>query len=416
MSSISTYKDKAGGTLRAIQFVGTDKKRRSIRLGTLPAKDVEAIRDHINLLEAYRRTGRAPDARTAEWLGTIDADIHDKLSAGGLVEARGDSKQAKGLSLGAWMEAYLGGRQALVAADKLNADTLRNERQTRDCLIDKFGPDKLLRSFNCGDAEDFRNYLLTKGSHSVKRCGSEIVILARRPLAESTTRKRCSMAGKFFRAAVRRDLITRNPFDTEAVPKANIATSKHAYIKAADANAVLAQLPGTQWKLIFTLCRWGGLRIGECRLITWADVLWDQSDLLVHSPKTARYEGHATRLVPLFPELEKALSDRDAEAQAGELYVLPMLQGRSNASLRKTLQRAIVKAGVTPWPRLWHNLRGTRQNELLEAGHKRKAVYTWLGNSSDTADAHYEKCTEADKAKAIAPLNAPPCENLAETR
>jgi hypothetical protein len=62
-----------------------------------------------------------------------------------------------------------------------------------------------------------------------------------------------------------------------------------------------------------------------------------------------------------------------------------MLQGRSNASLRKVVQRAIEAAGVASWPRLWHNLRGTRQNELLEAGFNRKAVCCWLGNNAETA-------------------------------
>lgn len=416
MSSISTYKDKSGGTLRAVQFVGTDKKRRSIRFGTLPAKDVEAIRDHINLLEAYRRTSRAPDSRTAEWLGGIDADIHEKLSAGGLVEPRGDSKKAKGLSLGAFMENYLGQRQALVAAGKLNADTLRNEKTTRDCLIQCFTPDKLLAAIDEAAAEDFRHFLLTKGWQPVKKCGTEIIIMARRPLAESTTRKRCSMAGKFFRSAVRRKLIAFNPF--EAVPKSNISTDKHRYITEADAKAVLSKLPGTQWPLLFALARWGGLRIHEPRLLTWADVQWDENRLLVHCTKTQRYAGHGSRLVPLWPEVLTLLEKRYEEAAEGDEHVLPMLQGRTNASLRKTLQRAITAAGVTEWPRLWHNLRYTRQNELLEANHKRKAVCRWMGNSADVANDHYEDVTEADWAKTVAtaPLNAPPCENLAGTR
>ncbi len=416
MSSISTYKAKNGEPLRAIQFVGSDRKRRSIRLGTLPAKDATAVKERIDLLEAYRKGGRAPDPDTVAWLGRLEDSVYDILAAGGLVEPRTEVAKPKGITLGAYLEHYLGQRQALVTASKLNADTLRNEHATRNCLLDKFGADKPLHEISCGDAEDFRNYLLTKGSHSVKRCGSETVIFARRPLAESTTRKRCSMANKFFRAAMRRELITRNPFDTDAVPKANIATSKHAYIKAVDAKAVIDKLPGTQWKLLFGLCRWGGLRIGETRLLTWGDVLWDENRLLVHSPKTKRYEGHATRLIPLFPELAELLGNRYHEAAEGEQYVLPMLQGRSNASLRKVVQRAIAAAGVMPWPRLFHNLRGTRQNELLEAGFKRKAVCAWLGNSSDTADEHYEKCTEADWQRATAPLNAPPAENLAETR
>ena len=413
MASISTYHGKHGDTYRAIQFVGSDRKRRSIRLGTLPAKDVDDVKERINLLEVYRKTKRAPDAETALWLGRLDEKIYDVLAAGGLVEPR--QGRAKGITLGAFLENYMGQRQALVAAGKLNADSLRNERQSRDCLIDKFGADKLLSAISEADAEDFRHYLLTSGSHSVKRCGSEIVIFERRPLAESTTRKRCAIASKFFRAAKRRKLVADNSFDTDAVPRSNIATSKHAYIKAADAAAVMEKLPGTQWKLLFGLCRWGGLRIGETRLITWGDVLWDENKLRVHSPKTARY-GQGERLVPMFPELEKLLSDRDGDAAERDVYVLPMLQGRSNASLRKVVQRAIVAAGVAPWARLWHNLRGTRQNELLEAGFKRKAVCAWLGNNAETASEHYEKVTAVDWERATAPDYAPLAKKLAETR
>jgi len=110
------------------------------------------------------------------------------------------------------------------------------------------------------------------------------------------------------------------------------------------------------------------------------------------------------------------LDKRYDEAAIGDQYVLPMLQGRSDASLRKVLQRAIETADVKPWPRLWHNLRGTRQNELLEAGHKRKAVCSWLGNSADIADKHYEKCTEADWQRATAPESAPLTKEMQNSR
>jgi integrase len=408
MSSISTYTGKHGDTYRAIQFVGSDRKRRSIRLGALPAKDVQDIKERIDLLEIYRKTKRAPDTDTAAWLGRMDDGIYNTLAAGGLVDARGG--KPKGITLGAFLENYLGQRQALVTAGKITADTLRKETQTHNCLLDKFGADKLLTSFTCGDAEDFRNYLLTSGSHTVKRCGTEIVIFARRPLAENTTRKHCSTAGKFFRAAMRRELITRNPFDTPAVPKAVLATTRHAYIKAADAAAVMEKLPDNQWRLLFGLCRWGGLRIGETRFVTWGDVLWHEQRLRVHSPKTAHFHGRGERLIPLFPELAELFDERDAEAQAGDLYVLPFMQGKTDANLRKTMERAIKLAGVKPWPRLWHNLRGTRQNELLEAGFNRKAVCEWLGNSDAVAARHYEKLTDADWQMATAPLNAPPAE------
>jgi hypothetical protein len=69
-------------------------------------------------------------------------------------------------------------------------------------------------------------------------------------------------------------------------------------------------------------------------------------------------------------------------------------------NLPKTVQHDIEAAGVDAWPRLWHNLRYTRQNELLEAGHKRKAVCYWIGNSADVANEHYEDVTVADWERA----------------
>jgi hypothetical protein len=56
-----------------------------------------------------------------------------------------------------------------------------------------------------------------------------------------TVRKRCSIASKFFHDAQRRGLISLNPFD--AVPKSNLATNHLAFIDAADALTVVAELP-----------------------------------------------------------------------------------------------------------------------------------------------------------------------------
>ena len=78
---------------------GGRPKRRTIRLGTLPARDVEGIKGHIDLLEVYRKNNRAPDTETAKWLGTIDDNIIDKLAAGGLCEPRAEAAKPKGLTL-----------------------------------------------------------------------------------------------------------------------------------------------------------------------------------------------------------------------------------------------------------------------------------------------------------------------------
>ena len=37
-----------------------------------------------------------------------------------------------------------------------------------------------------------------------------------------------------------------------------------------------------------------------------------------------------------------------------------------NANLRSQFMKILARAGVKPWPKLFHNLRGTRQTELSE--------------------------------------------------
>jgi len=179
-----------------------------------------------------------------------------------------------------------------------------------------------------------------------------------------------------------------------------MATDKLTYIGEADAFKVLAALPTCQWRLLFALSRWGGLRVGsEVRLLTWSDVNWDQQKITVHSPKTIRHAGHEKRVIPMFPELARLLAERFEEAAEGDTLILPMLAGRSDASLRDTLMRAIKDAGLIVWPRLWHNLRSSRQTDLEDL-FKPKVVCTWLGNSEAVSRKHYVQVTEKYYAKA----------------
>jgi len=47
----------------------------------------------------------------------------------------------------------------------------------------------------------------------------------------------------------------------------------------------------------------------EVLSLTWENVLWDSSRVIVTSPKTKRYKGHETRVIPMFPELASVLSE-----------------------------------------------------------------------------------------------------------
>ena len=95
---------------------------------------------------------------------------------------------------------------------------------------------------------------------------------------------------------------------------------------------------------------------------------------------------------------------RFAEAAVGEMFVLPMLCDRSDAAFTKTIERAIIRAGLTPWPRLWHNLRACRQTDLTrKPGIGPAAVRYWMGNSKMVAERHYERVVADDWAVAVGP-------------
>jgi hypothetical protein len=71
----------------------------------------------------------------------------------------------------------------------------------------------------------------------------------------------------------------------------------------------------------------------------------------------------------------------------------------ANVNLRTQFLRVIKRAGLTPWPRLFHNLRASRQTELTDR-FPLHVVCKWLGNSAPIADKHYLQVTDAHYADA----------------
>jgi hypothetical protein len=99
--------------------------------------------------------------------------------------------------------------------------------------------------------------------------------------------------------------------------------------------------------------------------LRWVDVDWERGRFIVHSPKTEHHPGRDRRAVPLFPELLPYLRDGFEQAPEGSEYVISCYR-KPNTNLRTRLMRIIERAGLTPWPKLFQNLRSTRQTEHFE--------------------------------------------------
>ena len=127
---------------------------------------------------------------------------------------------------------------------------------------------------------------------------------------------------------------------------------------------------------------------------------FDAGRIRVPSPKTEHIEGMASRMIPMFPELRKALMEAFEHAPEGAVFVVNHYRDKT-MNLRTQFQRILKRAGLEPWPKLFHNLRSTRQTELAKR-YPIHIVCAWIGNTEKVAKDHYLQITDADFAKAIA--------------
>jgi len=377
MASIST--DKQTG-LRKILFFNRDGERKVVRLGKgATLRDALAAQSKIEHLVACTIHRRAPDAETCRWV----ADQPDKLAARlaklGLIAAR---EAVASSTLSAFVDAYIAGRRADV-----KASTATVYGHTRRCLVEHFGADKPLEDITPGDVANWRRWLARP---KIKDKPDE----SGQGLSTNTVRRRCGIAKQFFAAAVDHELIARNPFARmrDTTVKAN--KGRDHFITRDDASTVLDACPDAQWRLLFALSRYGGLRCpSEHLALRWGDVDWERGRIVVTSPKTAHHEGKGERIVPLFPELRPYLEKVFDEAEPCSEFVITRYRKR-NANLRTQLDRIIKRAGLRPWPKRFQNLRSTRETELADK-FPMHVVCAWLGNSERVAQKHYLQVTDA---------------------
>ncbi len=354
---------------RAIQFMSAAGKRETIRLGKVSQRQAEAVKVHLEQLIASTITSHAVDSETARWVAQIEQGLAKKLSRAGLIP-----KQEKA-TLGPFIEAYIRDR------DDVKPLTTLHYQQVLGDLVTYFENDTPLRDVTAGDAASFRRHLLRKG------------------LSENTVRRRCGRAKQFFAVAVRQRLIVDNPFaDVKTAMLAN--RDRFHFVTKEDAEKVLAACPCAQWRLLFALSRYGGLRCPSEHLsLRWGDVDWEHDRITVRSPKTEHHVGGESRIIPMFPELRTYLEECFDLAEPGTEFVITRYRN-TNANLRTQLLRIIRRAGVQPWAKLFQNLRSTRETELAD-DFPMHVVCQWIGNSQPIAAKHYLQVTDDHFSKAL---------------
>jgi integrase len=349
--------------LKTIQF--TDGKvRKSIRLGRVSKKYALEVKAKVEALLSAKVGNFAIDRETAEWVSGIGQELADRLAKAGLISPR-KSHDVRTLQ-------QLIDRVAQLKEGSKKR-TIINLKQAGTKLTNFFGHDKEVARITPSEIDDFLADL-------------------RKTLAPAYVARLTKYGKQFMHEAKRLGLIRKSPF--EGIKAGSMSNpNRNYFLSLEDTDKILQACPNAEWRLIVSLARFGGLRCpSEIAALTWPDIDWEKDKFLVKAPKT----GH--RWVPLFAEIRPHLQEVFEQAEPGALYVLHRTRAHET-NLRTQMEQIIYRAGLLPWPKLFQNMRSTRETELAQA-YPLHVVTAWIGNSARVAMQHYLQITDADFKKA----------------
>lgn len=354
----SVEKDGQGYRVR---FIDHNKERKAIRLTGINKPNAQTVAHHVQQLVNWKKSGLTLDSQTAEWIAKkVGQELYDKLANAGLIEKRASCL------LTDFMTEYINDGRT-VDGKPAASNTLKKWRQAEKVLNEFFG-NKNLRDITHDDAVKFRRWM-DSGT-----------------LGENGKRTHVGVAKMFFNVAKRRKLVVENPFEFQ---KASLVLdrSRDFFLNRANAAKILEACPDTQWRLVFVLWRFAGLRKMEIFQIRWENILWDQGKMLVSIPKTKHHEGKESRFVPIgdiLPWLEEAFH----EAPEGTQRVITRFT-ETNENLAKPFEKIIESAGLTVWPKLIQNLRASCETDWLDSGIPAHVVAKWIGHSVKVQNDNY---------------------------
>jgi integrase len=284
----------------------------------------------------------------------ISDHLHAKIVKAGLAKSRSTLP-----SLRPYFKAYIARRTDLKPRSIINLECVQK------CADVYFG-DKPMIDITRGDVQDYKRWLLARFSRA-------------------TAAMHIKRMRQVFADAIDHKLFTDNPFKSvKAGSQVNAERSR--YIPAATIDTVIRHCPSIEWKLLFALARFAGLRVqSETTALRWADVDFEAARLNVRASKT-----DSRRFVPISPELMPLLLEAHELSEDGAVYVLVKLRG-PNAST--TGRKIIDRAGFKAWPKLFQNLRASCETDFASIL-PIHAACAMIGNSTGIAMKHYLQVTD----------------------
>lgn len=284
-----------------------------------------------------------------------------EMAGSGILPADGGAK-----TLGKYLERYAALRPDLAVA----TDARYAAANVR--LLSFFGTDTRMDKVTPQAANDFLAHLKTaKGLKSEK------------PISDFTAWGIATYARQVFEEAERDGWVTLNPFRRLRIvkPRADVRTT---YIEDSRVEKVLEHCQSAGWRLMFGLCRWGGLRAMEAMSLEIEHVDWEKKVLAVWPRGGRQTTKQHLRHVPISPRLITLLLEAREAVPEGQIRLCWDVE-RDN--YLRAASRAMKRAGDS-WNPPFQSLRRSLVKDWKNV-HPAPVVNAWLGHSEKVSAAHY---------------------------
>lgn len=370
MAMVEEMKRKHASAWR-IRFYKNGRHRSLCLNSKYTREEAEEIAMRIDRWALAEQKGEPIDRATRTFFETSPSYLRQRFATIGIVEARA------AYTLGDAWDEFFAEKSA-----EVSGSTQIIWRQVGDRLSNLFNFNRLVSDVSELEASESRKRL------------AEVY-------SEATVAMTIGRFRTFWSWCVKRDVTSTNVF--ENVRKGStVNRSKDFQVPREWTDRILEACPSQNWRTLFVLWRVAGLRQQEPLHLTWDCVNWEKKRLLVPSPKTSRYEGRESRIIPLFPILERELSASWEEVPEGEKYVV--WQNRRK-NFDTSFKRILFWAGLPPWQKLFQNMRASAENDLVEDGYPAHVVGEWIGHTPKvqlkhylrTLDSYFDKATQTQE-------------------
>ena len=355
-----------------LQFRTVDKRKRSIWLGEISKREATKFHACVEDLIASSKTGSI-DARVMEWANGIDERFKTVLAQYGLIPKQvlpTVSPDRDVRLLGDFVDHYLSEQK------HFSTITRANFKQVRSWAVDYFGAKCVVASITPAKFVSWMTWMV----HCDE--GEE-----RKTLSPSWAKKHAKRLRQILAYGVSARLLNENVADGIKIGDETNDDRKY-YVDRATASEVIEHCPTIEWKLIFALARFCGLRVPtEVHVLKWSDVLWDQNKLRIESKKTG------LRYCPIFEPALKLLREAYDMAPERATHIFPNRNTESN--LRTHMHRIIKSAGLVPWPKVFVNLRSSCRTDL-EDNFRETVINAWIGHTTKVGQKHYSQVRPSD--------------------